>query len=169
MPLAGRHCGFDWELGSRSHFQGRRPSAVGADERVLGQHALVAHAFDFEELAIDLGAQIAQLGEIRYRLATYTSFGLLMVVSVRRARGYDLPGADLHAVARAGACRRPPDRRRSAAPGAVPCSDRRTLARHPARVDATPRGVRRRLRRRRQRVIPSEAAPQTGPALHSTV
>ena len=35
---------------------------------ILCQHALVTDAFDFEELAIDLVAQIPQMGKIRHRL-----------------------------------------------------------------------------------------------------
>ena len=45
-----------------ARFHGRGLEPV---EGVLGQDALVTHAFDFEELAIDLVAEIAQMREIR--------------------------------------------------------------------------------------------------------
>ena len=58
-----------------------------AIEGVLGQHAVVADALDFEQLAVDVVPQVAQVRRgCRPPCSTWKSIGLLMVVSVRRAR-----------------------------------------------------------------------------------
>ena len=60
-------------------------------ERVLRQHALVADAFDFEELAIDLVAEVAEMRQIRHRFGD---------VEIRRVvdRGFRAEGALLFEV-----------------------------------------------------------------------
>jgi hypothetical protein len=76
-----------------------------AIERVLRQHTVVAEPFDFEDLAIDWSPRLRRCGSWATAFRTLKSIGLLIVVSVRRARcslKYCFTCDDLYSMCRLG-------------------------------------------------------------------
>ena len=62
--LEQRHHARIAEAQGRDALAGFDRRLLQAVERVLGQHAVVTDALDFEELAIDLVAEVAQVGQV---------------------------------------------------------------------------------------------------------
>ena len=76
-----------------AEFQPWRPLTIGCDGRLhyplhalLRQRAFLADLSDVQQTSIDLSPDLLQVGQIGDVLADFRSVGLLMVVSVRRAR-----------------------------------------------------------------------------------